>query len=217
MKTTLMTHVRQYFIPGLLVWVPIWITLLVIGFLVGIMDSSLALLPAAYHPDVLLGFHVPGLGVLLSLVVVLATGFLATNLFGNKIVILWEKLVRRIPLVRSIYLSVKQVMETILASNGASFRKVFLVEYPRKGVWSIGLQTGVALREAREQITDDLITLFIPTTPNPTSGFIIFVSRRELRELHMSVDEALRMIISLGVAHPIEKKETSCEPIIVDK
>ncbi|MDF2867247.1 MAG: hypothetical protein K0S11_717 [Gammaproteobacteria bacterium] len=193
---------RRYFFAGLLVWLPIIITLYVIGFLVGLLDRSVNILPMAYHPDALLGVHIPGFGVVLSFMVLFVTGMLVTNFLGRKLVAFWEKILARIPLVRSIYSSSKQVIETLFSSNGQAFRKVLLVEYPRKGCWSIAFQTGAGTTELRDHLGEELVTLFVPTTPNPTSGFLIIVPKKDITELSMSVDDALKMVISLGVIQP---------------
>ncbi|MEO5703197.1 MAG: DUF502 domain-containing protein [Gammaproteobacteria bacterium] len=202
-----MSTVRRYLIAGLLIWVPLGVTLLVIKFLVDVMDNTLLLLPAAYQPDALLGFHMPGLGVVLSVVVVLSTGVIVANLFGRRLVELWESLLARIPLVRSIYSASKQVAETVFSPTGQSFRKVLLVEYPRRGLWSIGFQTGSGLTEAESRTGQALILVFVPTTPNPTSGFIFMAPRSDVIEMDMSVDEAFKLIISLGVVIPTWRSE----------
>ena len=185
-------QLKRYFLAGLLVWLPIIITLYVIGFLVSLLDQTVNILPPSYRPDVLLGMHIPGFGVVLSLLVLFLTGMLVTNFLGRKLVALWEKILARIPLVRSIYSSSKQVIETLFSSNGQAFRKVLLVEYPRQGCWSIAFQTGSGTMELRDQEGQELITLFVPTTPNPTSGFLIVVPKDAVLELQMSVDDALK-------------------------
>ncbi len=193
---------RRYLVAGIIIWVPLIVTVLVVRFLVNLMDRSLVLVPMAYRPDTLLGFHVPGLGVLLTFFVLLVSGMLGANLFGSRLVRLWESLLARIPLVRSIYMGAKQVAETVLSDGSTSFKRVMLVEYPRKGVWSMCFQTSTNLHEIQEKTDDEVICVFVPTTPNPTSGFILFVPRADLIELDMSVDEGLKMIISLGVVVP---------------
>jgi uncharacterized membrane protein len=199
-----MVSIRRYFLAGLLVWLPIIITFYILSFLVKILDKSLNFLPVAYRPDVWLGVHVPGVGVILSLLVILTTGLMVTNLLGRKLISFWEKVLARIPLVRSIYGSAKQVIDTLFSSNGQAFRKVLLVEYPRKGCWSIAFKTGAGTAELHSKVGENLITLFVPTTPNPTSGFLIIVPKDEIIELKMSVDEALKMVISLGVIQPTQ-------------
>jgi uncharacterized membrane protein len=193
---------RRYLAAGIIIWVPLVVTVLVIRFLINLMDRSLLLLPPAYRPDALLGFHIPGLGVLLTIVVLLVTGTLGANLFGSRIVGFWESLMSRIPLVRSIYSGAKQVAETVLSDGSTSFKRVYLVQYPRKGVWSMCFQTSTNLEEIQGRTAEEVICVFVPTTPNPTSGFILFVPRSDLIELDMSVDEGLKMIISLGVVVP---------------
>lgn len=195
---------RRYFIAGLLVWVPIWVTLLVIGFLADLLDKSLELLPAAYQPDNLLGFHIPGLGILFTLIIVLVTGILLTNIVGNKIVTIGEALLAKIPLVRSIYSGSKQVVQTVLSSEGESFKKVLLVKFPHRDMWSIAFQTGSGFKEAQTKIGEELVTVFIPTTPNPTSGFLMMAPKKDTIELNMSVENALKMVISLGVMLPTD-------------
>ncbi len=195
---------RRYLIAGLLVWVPLGVTLLVLNLLVNLMDRSLLLLPAALRPDTLLGFHIPGLGIVLTVVVVVLTGMIVANFFGRRLVSAWEAVLARIPLVRSIYNAVKQVVETLLSSNGKSFRKALLIQYPRNGIWTIGFQTGETASEAKAKTGYDLINIYVPTTPNPTSGFVILVPRQDVVELDMSVDDALKMIISMGVVTPRE-------------
>ena len=193
---------RRYLIAGLLIWLPLGVTVMVVKLLVDVMDQTLLILPAAYHPDVLLGFRVPGLGVLLSVTVVLLTGVVVANFFGRRLVALWEKVLARIPLVRPIYSAVKQLTETVFTSGGQSFRKVLLIEYPRKGIWTLAFQTGTTMGEAQAKTGEDVISVYVPTTPNPTSGFFLMVSRREVVELDMSVDDGLKMIISMGVVVP---------------
>lgn len=201
---------KRYLVAGLLVWVPLGVTVMVINFLVGIMDKTLLWLPEAYRPDNLLGFHIPGLGVLMSVVIVFSTGIIVANLFGRTLVQLWEKMLARIPLVRTIYASVKQILETVF-SSGQSFRKVLLVEYPRKGLWTLAFQSSTTQGEAQAKTTAEVINVFIPTTPNPTSGFFIMVPRDEVIELDMSVDDGLKMIISAGVMVPEWKPEQKPE------
>ncbi|HEC19136.1 MAG TPA: DUF502 domain-containing protein [Gammaproteobacteria bacterium] len=192
---------KRYLIAGLLVWVPLGVTVMVINLLVGIMDKTLLWLPEQYRPDTLLGFHVPGIGVVLSVIIVLGTGVIVANLFGRKLVQLWERMLARIPLVRTIYASVKQILETVF-SSGQSFRKVLLVEYPRRGLWTLAFQSSTTQGEAQAKTTAEVINVFIPTTPNPTSGFFIMVPRDDVIELDMSVDDGLKMIISAGVMVP---------------
>jgi len=197
-----MSHLRRYAIAGLLIWVPLGVTVLVIKLMVDIMDRTLLLLPAAYHPDVLLGLHIPGLGVVLTITVVLITGIVVANFFGRQLVDAWERLLARIPLVRSIYSGAKQVSETLFAPGGQSFRKVLLIEYPRRGLWTVAFQTGITVGEAQTKTRDEVVNVYMPTTPNPTSGFFLMVPKKDTIELDMSVDEGLKMIISMGVIVP---------------
>jgi len=192
---------KRYLIAGLLVWVPLGVTVMVIKLLVDIMDRTLLLLPEPYRPDNLLGFHVPGIGVVLSVIIVLGTGVVVANLFGRKLVQLWENILARIPLVRTIYASVKQILETVF-SSGQSFRKVLLVEYPRKGMWTLAFQSGTTRGEAQAKTGVEVINVFIPTTPNPTSGFFLMLPKDDVIELDMDVDDGLKMIISAGMVVP---------------
>jgi uncharacterized membrane protein len=193
---------RRYLVAGLLVWVPLGITLLVVRLLVRWLDSTLLLVPEAYRPEALLGFAIPGLGVLLSVIVVFLTGILVANLFGRSLVSLWERLLARIPLVRSIYSGAKQLAETLFADSGQSFRKVLLVEFPRKGMWTLAFQTGTDLGEAQRKTGRDVINVYVPTTPNPTGGYFVMVPREDVQELEMSVDEGLKMLMSMGAVVP---------------
>jgi len=193
---------KRYLIAGLLVWVPLGVTVMVIKLLVGMMDRSLLLLPEPYRPDNLLGFHIPGLGVVLTTIIVLVTGMVVANLFGRKLVKLWETLLAQIPLVRTIYTGVKQILETVFSSNDQSFRKVLLVEYPRPGLWTLAFQSSTTVGEAQAKTGREVVNVFIPTTPNPTSGFFIMVPADDVIELDMSVDDGLKMIISAGVVVP---------------
>ncbi|MGI9265590.1 MAG: DUF502 domain-containing protein [Gammaproteobacteria bacterium] len=194
--------IRRYLVTGLIIWLPVIVTILVFRFLINLMDRSLIVIPAAFRPENLLGFSIPGLGVVLTILVLFITGLLGANLFGRKILAFWESILNRIPLIRSVYSGAKQVAETVLSDGDTSFKRVFLVEYPRKGVWSLCFQTSTDLREIQGRTETEVICVFVPTTPNPTSGFILFVPRSDLVALDMSVDEGLRMIISLGVVVP---------------
>ncbi|MDH5191488.1 MAG: DUF502 domain-containing protein [Gammaproteobacteria bacterium] len=197
-----MGTLKRYLIAGILIWVPLGVTFFVIKFLINLMDRTLLLLPAKYQPETLFGFSIPGLGVVLSIVVVLVTGMIAANLFGRQLVAIWESLLNRIPLVRSIYTGVKQVIETLFSTTGDSFRQVLLIQYPRLGIYTIAFQTNTTVGEVQSKMDDEVITVFVPTTPNPTSGFILMIPRKDVMELDMSVDEGLKMIISLGVVVP---------------
>ncbi|MFV1983189.1 MAG: DUF502 domain-containing protein [Thiohalomonadales bacterium] len=205
----MLSFFRRSIIAGLLVWVPLGVTVFVIRFLVGIMDKTLVLIPKQYQPDTLIGFHIPGLGVVLSILVVFFTGVIIANLFGKQIVTIVESMLSRIPLVRSIYAGVKQLMETVFVSGGQSFRKVLLIEYPRQGLWTLAFQTGVDVGEAQRKTGEDVINVYVPTTPNPTSGFFIMVPRNDVVELELSVDDGLKMLISMGAIVPDSMSNTS--------
>jgi uncharacterized membrane protein len=194
--------VRRYVIAGLLVWVPIVVTVLVVRFILDLMDQTLLLLPAAARPEALFGFHIPGLGLLLALVLLISTGMLVSNIIGRSLVGLWEDLLNRIPFVRALYSGVKSFSTTILSNQGNSFKKVMLIEYPRKGIWSIGFQTAGDVPLISAHTGEPQVCVFIPTTPNPTSGFIMMVPRSQAIELDMSVDAAMKMIVTLGVVVP---------------
>lgn len=202
-----MTLLRKYLIAGLIVWVPLGATLLVIKVVVDLLDQVLLILPAQYHPDTLLGFHVPGLGVLLSVAIVIATGVIVANLFGRQLVAAWEGLMGRIPLVRTIYSSVKQLTESVFTAKGTSFRKVLLIQFPSAGMWTLAFYTGELAGEARERLSRDLISVYVPTVPVPTTGYFIMMPRTDVIELDMSVDEALKMMLTLGVVIPEWKKK----------
>jgi len=198
-------QMRKYFVTGLLIWVPLAITLWVLDLIVTTMDQSLQLLPGQWHPRALFGRDIPGLGVVLTLLIVALTGLLARNIIGERLVLYWEALLGRIPIVRSIYSSVKQVSDTILSPNGQAFRRALLVQYPRAGVWTIAFQTGTPAGEVRRLVGIEMVSVYVPTTPNPTSGFFLMVPRAETIELNMSVDEALRYVVSMGVVAPADR------------
>lgn len=193
---------RAYFVTGLLIWVPLVITVWVLSLLIGTMDRTLDLLPIAWQPKRWIGAQIPGLGVVLTAVVILGTGLLARNFIGERLVRLWEGLLARIPIVRTIYSSVKQVSDTILSPTGNAFRKAMLVQYPRPGVWTIAFQTGAPAREVSVAVDVDMVSVYVPTTPNPTSGFFLMMPRDQVIELSMSVDQALKYVVSMGVVAP---------------
>lgn len=192
---------KRYFVAGLLIWIPIVITIWVLAWIVGTLDQTLLLLPYSMRPAQLLGFHVPGLGVILSVVVVLLTGVVAANMIGQRLVRYWDGLLSRIPVVKSIYYSVKQVSDTLFSSNGQAFRKALLVQYPRANCWTIAFLTGQPGGDAARSLSDH-VSVYVPTTPNPTSGFFLMLPRSDVIELDMSVDEALKYIVSMGVVAP---------------
>lgn len=198
----MLIHLRRYLIAGLLVWVPLIVTGLIIKFLVDMLDFTILLLPPSWRPETILGFSIPGTGVVVAIVIVFLTGLVAANIVGRKLFDLGEAIVDRIPLVRSIYSAVKQVMRTVLDDGGQSFRRVLLVQYPRQGIWTLGFQTGIGVGEVQERTDREVITVFVPTTPNPTSGFVIMVPQEDVIELDMSVEDGLKFIMSLGVVTP---------------
>ncbi|MBA0901429.1 MAG: DUF502 domain-containing protein [Candidatus Nitrotoga sp.] len=189
---------KKYLLTGLLVWVPLGITLWALNLTISTLDQSLILLPINWYPDKLLGVHIPGLGVILTVAIVLCTGLLVRNVLGQRLLRYWEDLLRRIPIVNSIYHSVKQVSDTLLSSNGLAFRKVLLVRYPHQEAWSLAFQTSIP-SEVSQQFEDEYIGVFIPTAPSPVNGFYFYVRRADTIELNISVDAALKSIISMGV------------------
>ena len=194
--------VRRYLMAGLLVWVPILVTVLVVRFILDLMDRTLLLLPPSARPGLVFGVHIPGLGALLAILLLIFTGMLVSNIIGRNLVALWEDLLNRIPFVRALYSGVKSFSTTILSNQGNSFKKVMLIEYPRQGIWSIGFQTAGDLPLISVHTGEPLVCVFIPTTPNPTSGFIVMVPRSQAIELQMTVDAAMKMIVTLGVVVP---------------
>ncbi len=199
--------IRRWLIAGLLVWLPLVATLMVLQLLINFLDRSLLLVPPPWRPENVIGVEIPGLGILLSFLLILVTGFLAANFVGKRVLRAGESLLARIPLVRTIYSSVKRLTETVLDDSGTSFRKVLLIEYPRRGIWTMTFQTGDAVREIHERTERDVLTIFVPTTPNPTSGFIMFVPRKDVIELDMSVEDGVRMVISLGSVTPSDSPD----------
>jgi uncharacterized membrane protein len=193
---------KKYFITGLLIWIPLAITIWVLKLVVDVLDQSLLLLPAALHTERWLGVHIPGLGAILTVLIVFLTGVFATNFFGAQLVELWHEILHRIPVVNSIYSSVKQISDTLFSSSGQAFRKALLVQWPREGTWTIAFLTGTPGGGVAEHLPADTIAVYVPTTPNPTGGYFIIVERKQVIELEMSVDQALKYIISMGVVPP---------------
>ena len=193
---------RKYFITGLLILVPLAITLWVLHAVISTMDQSLLLLPEQWRPEQLVGFKILGLGTILTLVIIFVTGLLAQNFVGNMVVGAWEALLKRIPIVSSIYSSVKQVSDTLFSSTGNAFSKALLVQYPREGAWTIAFLTGIPGGDVANHLVGDYISIYVPTTPNPTSGFFLMVPRADTIELDMSVDAALKYVVSMGVVAP---------------
>lgn len=194
--------IKRYFITGLLIWVPLVITGWVLSLIVSTLDQSLRLLPETVHPQHLFGFAMPGVGAILTLLIIFLTGLLAANFIGQKLVVWWEKLLARIPVVNSVYNSVKQVSDTLFSPNGNAFRKALLVQYPRQGCWTVAFLTGQPGGDIVNHLQGEHVSVYVPTTPNPTSGFFLMMPASEVVELDMTVDEALKYIISMGVVAP---------------
>ncbi|QID18512.1 DUF502 domain-containing protein [Nitrogeniibacter mangrovi] len=202
---------KKYFITGLLIWIPLVITFMVLAWIVGTLDRILLWIPEAWQPRAVLGVNIPGAGVAITLLIVLVTGLIGANVLGQRIVQLWEAILARIPVVKSIYYGVKQVSDTLFSSSSQAFRKALLVQYPRQGSWTIAFLTGRPGGDAARHLPGDFVSIYVPTTPNPTSGFFLMVPRADVIELDMSVDEALKYIISMGVVAP--GKRTSVAPV----
>ena len=197
-----MGTLRKYLIAGLLVWLPLTVTIIIISFVIDLLDRTLLLLPLEYRPEAVLGYAVPGFGVVLAVAVLILTGMLAANLLGRRLVTIWEAILSRIPLVRSIYNSAKQITSTVLSSEGKAFRKVVLVEYPRKDAWSMGFLTNEHITINSDKFSREMCAVFVPTTPNPTSGFIIMLPKEDVIELDVNIETGFKYIISMGVITP---------------
>jgi len=194
--------VKKYLITGLLIWIPLVITIWVLKLVVDTLDQSLLLLPERWRTEGFLGVHIPGLGVILTLVIVFVTGVFATNFFGAQLVRVWHGILHRIPVVNSIYSSVKQISDTLFSSSGQAFRKALLVQWPREGMWTIAFLTGTPGGDVVNHLQGDYVSVYVPTTPNPTGGYFVMVARKDVIELDMTVDAALKYIISMGVVSP---------------
>lgn len=197
-----MSAVRKWLVAGLLVVVPVAITVSVLQWIIGTLDRTLLILPEAWQPDRLIGVHIPGLGVLLTLAILLAVGAVVSNFIGMKLVTWGDALVARIPVVRSIYSSVKQVSDTVFSPGGNAFRKAVLVQWPRPDVWTIAFVTGSPGGEVSQYLAGDYVSVYVPTTPNPTGGYFVILRKSDCLELRMTVDEALKYVISMGVVVP---------------
>lgn len=224
-----MASMKKYLLTGLLVWVPLGITLWVLQLIIGTMDQLGAFLPYALRPDYWLlryvspyapflngTHHIPGFGVLMTVFVVLFTGMVATNVLGRRLLRVGEQVLNRIPIVRSIYSSVKQVSDTVFSDSGQAFRQALLVQFPHQGTWAVGFMTGVPGGEIANKLGEELVSVFVPTTPNPTSGFLFMARRSEVRELDMSVDEALKYVISMGVVVPPNRPAPAPQIVLPD-
>ncbi|MBP7606233.1 MAG: DUF502 domain-containing protein [Giesbergeria sp.] len=197
-----MAALRKWLFTGLLVIVPGMITLWVLQWIVGLLDQTLLILPEAWHPDRLLGIHIPGFGIVLTLGILLLVGAAASNFAGRKLVQWGDALISRIPVVRSIYSSVKQVSDTVFSESGNAFRTAVLVQWPREGVWTVAFVTGAPSGEVAGYLNDGFVSVYVPTTPNPTGGYFVMVRKSDCVELDMTVDAALRYIVSMGVVAP---------------
>ena len=196
---------KKYIITGLLIWIPLVITLWVLKLIVDALDPVLLLLPPEFRTENWLGLHVPGMGAVMVLVIVFLTGLFATNLIGARLVHFWHEVLHRIPVVNSIYSSVKQISDTLFSSSGQAFRKALLVQWPHPGMWTIAFLTGRPGGDLANHLQGDYVSVYVPTTPNPTGGYFVVVARKDVIELDMSVDEALKYIISMGVVPPSGK------------
>jgi len=200
---------KKYLITGLLIWIPLVITIWVMKLGVDALDQVLLLIPQDWRPEATFGFHIHGLGVVITLAIVLATGVFATNFFGARMVELWHDIVHRIPVVRSIYSSVKQISDTLFSSSGQAFRKALLVQWPLPGTWTIAFLTGAPGSDLTAILKGEYLAVYVPTTPNPTGGYFVLVAKKDVIELDMSVDEALKYVISMGVVPPNGKRRPS--------
>ena len=196
-----MKRLRNYFISGLLFWVPLALTVLVIKFFLELINN---LVPQKYLPEAIFNLDttIPGSGIILVLIVILITGVLVTNILGRKLVALWERVLNKIPGFRNVYNVLKKVSDTVFNTSTESFRKAFLIQYPSKGIWVIAFQSGDYRGEAESIIGEEIMNLFVPTTPNPTSGFFVMMAKKDAFELDMSVEEAFKLVISAGVVTP---------------
>ncbi|MBF0284268.1 MAG: DUF502 domain-containing protein [Magnetococcales bacterium] len=207
-------RLRRYFLTGVLVTAPVALTIYILDLIVKLADSILQLLPPEYHPDHLLPFKIPGLGLVLTLVLVLISGFLVSNMVGNQLLQWWESLLGRIPLVRGIYNGSKQLMETLFSSSSKSFRKVVLIEYPRRGSWTLGFVTGSGVEEVEEKLdVGKVLNVFVPTTPNPTSGYLLLLPENDAIPLEMTVEEGLKLVISGGIMIPPPRSKSPPEAL----
>lgn len=206
---------KRYLITGLLVWIPLALTVWVLDFILSAMDASLLLLPVAWRPDQWLGFHLPGAGMVLTLGIVFATGLLAANILGQRLVRWWEAVLGRIPIVSNIYHSVKQVSDTLLAQDGTSFRRAVLIEFPSRGQWTVGFVVGATHPQFAPCLSKPSLTVYVPTAPNPTSGYTLMVPEDEVKELEMSVDDALKFVISMGVVVPTHHVEQAAQDLSI--
>ena len=208
-----MKQIKKYFITGLLIWVPLVITVWVLSIVINTMDQSIRVIPTQFRPLAQFGFDIPGLGTILTLLIIFVTGLVTANILGQQVVKFWEAALGRIPVVKSIYYSVKQVSDTLFSGNGDAFRQVLLVRYPHAEAWSIAFQTGEPAHDVSSRLSDDYVAVFIPTAPSPVNGFFFFVRRADTIVLDMSVDEALKYIVSMGVVSPTHLVDEGGHPL----
>lgn len=201
-RYSLMATIRKWLLAGLLVIVPVGITVWVLEWVIGTLDQTLLILPESWRPVALMGVHVPGFGVVLAFLILLLVGAVASNILGRTLLRWGDRLLNRIPVVRSIYSGVKQVSDTLFSENGNAFRKAVLIQWPREGVWTIAFVTGAPGGDVSNYLSDEYVSVYVPTTPNPTGGYFVMLKRTDCIELRMSVDEALKYIVSMGVVVP---------------
>ena len=202
-KKSILTKIRGYFLTGIIVTAPVGLTFYVSFLFIGFIDSKVrGIIPVKYHYDNILPFDIPGLGLLFVFIMLTFVGFLTAGLIGRYIIKLGERIIARLPIIRSVYAALKQIFESVLKTSSKSFREVVLIEYPRKGIWAIGFITGDTKGEVQQSLKDEIVNVFLPTTPNPTSGFLLFVPRKDLKVLNMNVEEGIKMVISGGIVTP---------------
>ena len=207
-----MGALRKWLLAGLLVIVPVVITAWVLEWIISTLDQTLLILPGSWRPDYLLGFHIPGFGVLLAFAILLTVGAIASNILGRQLLTWSDAVLNRIPVVRSIYSGVKQVSDTLFSENGNAFRKALLVQWPRPDVWTIGFLTGAPGGDVANHLLGDYVSVYVPTTPNPTGGYFVMLKRSDCIELKMSVDDALKYVVSMGVVVPAPVATTPTNP-----
>ena len=206
-RANLLRRLRTYFLTGIIATAPIGLTLYLAWVLVKFVDSLVTpLIPARYHPSSYVPIDIPGVGLIIAVILLTLIGFVTANVIGRQVGALGERIVARMPVIRSVYGALKQIFETVLAQSSRSFREVVLVEYPRRGIWAIGFETSITRGEIQALKEDHLVNVFLPTTPNPTSGFLLFVPRSDLVSLHMTIEEGIKMVISGGIVTPPDKR-----------
>jgi uncharacterized membrane protein len=203
--------VKKIFLTGLAVTIPIGLTIYILIFLISLMDGMLNIIPSRLHPDQVLGFRIPGLGIIFTLILILAMGLMTRSILGRRLLLWGETLVYKIPLVRGIYQALKQIVFAMMGTKGESFKRVVLVEFPRKGLYTVAFVTGIASGEVQEKTEERCINIFIPTTPNPTSGFYMMVPENQVVRLDMSVEEAFKLIMSGGIVTPAYPRSVPAE------